>query len=200
MEEQTRPKGKVASSTLARGTRNLVATLFADKFLACKRRMPDERRVRRRARELYGFCERSELEAVKTRGRLLLGAPGIMNNTIKISENKQFKIAASLNNQEVGELIYKIPKDDAGGRNLEINWLKVDKSHRRRHIATQLLNFFINKAAKKGVIWISFWTGREMEENQTYGLYKKLGFKQVFTQDDYYAPGIPTRLFVKRLN
>jgi len=47
---------------------------------------------------------------------------------------------------------------------------------------------------------VSFWTGKEIEQNKGYSLYEKVGFKEVTYQKDYYEKNIGVRLFVKRLN
>jgi len=107
------------------------------------------------------------------------------------------RIATFLNKEEVGYLTYRFPDDVAGKKNLELVFLYVKPEFRRMGIATVLLQFILKAFSK--VTWISFWTGKEAEVDQSYPLYLKNGFQQLCYQEDYYEKGIGTRLFAKKM-
>lgn len=111
---------------------------------------------------------------------------------------KRKKIIAIENGETIGHLLFNYPKDHSHKRNIDIGNVYVKPEHRRKGIATQMLQTFLDNFKDK-IIWASLWTNEEMEANKTYGLYKKLGFEELVHQPDYYKKGIGTRLFVKRL-
>ena len=96
-----------------------------------------------------------------------------------------------------GYATFHHPEDYSGKRNLEIDFIYVPPKFRRKGIATQLLNFLMEKYKK--VTWISLWTSIDSEKDESWRLYEKLGFKQLAYQEDYYKKGWGTRLFVKRM-
>ncbi len=101
-----------------------------------------------------------------------------------------------LGNTQVGYLEFIYPNDKARYRNIEITWIEIYKKYRKRKYGTLLLEYFIDTFKDK--VWISLWTSKEMEKNKSYTFYTKVGFKEAIVQDDYYAKGIPTRLFILR--
>ncbi|OGF20345.1 hypothetical protein A2Y83_00690 [Candidatus Falkowbacteria bacterium RBG_13_39_14] len=107
------------------------------------------------------------------------------------------KIIAKQGKFQAGYLKFSYPKDLAGYRNIEIDYIYVKPKYRRIGIATQMIKFFLKKF--KNIVWVSLWTGRQMEIDKSYNLYKKLNFKQLAYQADYYDKNIGTRLFVKRI-
>ncbi len=106
------------------------------------------------------------------------------------------KFVAFLDDLFVGDLKYKFSDDLGRRRNVEIKYIHVIPAMRRKGIATKLIKHFLEYTMDR--VWISLWTGKESEVNKTYSLYEKCGFEQKTICEDYYAPGIPTRLFTKR--
>ena len=53
---------------------------------------------------------------------------------------------------------------------------------------------------KEKIVWVSLWTGYEIEKNNLTNIYKNLGFEEKYYQEDYYKKGIGARLFTIRLN
>jgi ribosomal protein S18 acetylase RimI-like enzyme len=100
----------------------------------------------------------------------------------------------------VAYLYFKYARDESKYRNVELSYLHVNPSYRRQGIGTLLTKHFLKYFKKRGVIWASLWTGKDIEITKGYTIYKRLGFKQVALQRDYHTKGIGTRLFVKRLN
>ena len=49
-----------------------------------------------------------------------------------------------------------------------------------------------------GVVWITFWTGKNIEIKKGFALFQKVGFQEVHILPDYYADGVPTRFYVRR--
>lgn len=118
-----------------------------------------------------------------------------------IHNNKTRKFTAILNKKVIGYLKYSFPKDASaknGNRNIQIDYIFINITHRRKGLASNLMSHFLKFS--KGLVWVSLWTGKEAEINKTYGLYKKHGFQQKAMYKDYYENGIPTRLFVKRMS
>lgn len=115
-----------------------------------------------------------------------------------IFDDQTMKIACLYKDKKVGYLKFTYPKDISGKRNITIEYIYVNPRFRRKKMATRMIEFFLKKFS--GVVWVSLWTGKQMEINKFYGLFKKLGFKQIAFQADYYEDGIGTRLFVKKLN
>ena len=100
----------------------------------------------------------------------------------------------------VAYLYFKYARDESKYRNVELSYLHVSPSYRRKGIGTLLTKHFLKYFKDKGIVWASLWTGKDIELTKGYVMYKKLGFKQIAIQKDYYSEGIATRLFVKRLN
>ncbi len=109
---------------------------------------------------------------------------------------------ALVGNEVVGSMMVANPDDTSGLRNIEIDWIEVNPNNRKMGIATKMLNFFIDDLATNHpeVVWLSFWTGEDLERNGGFTLYEKIGLKQVYVQEDYYDKGVSTRLFVKRIH
>lgn len=82
-------------------------------------------------------------------------------------------------------------------RNVEVKTLWVFSGYRRKGVATELLKFLEGKIQ---VLWISLWTGMNIEVDNGYELFNKAGYTEACVLPDYYASGVATRLFVKRLN
>ena len=108
------------------------------------------------------------------------------------------KIVALEKGKQIGYLTFRHPNDISGKRNLELVYLYVKPAFRRQGMATKMLRFLLNHS--KNIIWISIWTGRQLERDKAYELYEKIGFKEVTFQPDYYEKGAGTRLFVKRMS
>jgi ribosomal protein S18 acetylase RimI-like enzyme len=106
------------------------------------------------------------------------------------------RLIVYLDNESIGYLEYKFPDDYGEHRNVEIKYVQVIPTMRRKGIATKLINHFLEYSKDK--VWVSLWTGRESEIDKTYGLYEKLGFEQKMIYEDYYEDGVPTRLFTRR--
>lgn len=107
------------------------------------------------------------------------------------------KIVAIEKGKILGYVTFDYADDVSGKRNLEISYVYVSPKHRRKGIAIQMLEMIIEKF-KNRVVWISLWTGIEAEEEGSWKLYKKIGFKELAIQKDYYKKGIGTRLFGKK--
>lgn len=116
---------------------------------------------------------------------------------MKIKSDGNKKIIAVDGGKIIGYLKWNHPQDYNPKRNVEIEWIEVNPRYRRQGIARKLIKFFLKKF--RNIVWVSLWTGREMEINKSYSLYKKLGFKEIAYQEDYYLDGVGTRLFVKRI-
>ena len=56
---------------------------------------------------------------------------------------------------------------------MEFCWLYINSEYRRKGIATKLIKEFLKNF--KNIVWVSFWTGKDLEKEKAYGLYKKLG-------------------------
>lgn len=96
----------------------------------------------------------------------------------------------------LGFLRYIVPDDFSGKRNVEIDRLFVYSSFRGRGVGRALVERML--ADNKNKEWISLWTGFGMEATKSYSFWKKMGFKQLAVQNDYYAPFVPTRLFARK--
>jgi ribosomal protein S18 acetylase RimI-like enzyme len=99
-----------------------------------------------------------------------------------------------------GYIEYTYSKDHSFPRNVSIDWIKVKKKFRRQRVATKLITILIENLKKENVVWVSLWTGYEMEKNNAMMLFKNLGFIEGTYQEDYYEDGIGTRLFIKKLS
>ncbi len=109
------------------------------------------------------------------------------------------RIAAIENGKTVGYLRFYHPKerDTVGSkRNIVIDYMFVKPECRRKGIATKMLQFFLRHFKK--VVWVTLWTGKQSENDKSYVLYKKLGFKKLAYQSDYYQKGMGTHLFAKK--
>ncbi len=109
------------------------------------------------------------------------------------------KIIAQENSRQIGYLNYRYPNDKSGTRNLEIESLYVLPSCRRKGVASSMIALLTKKAKNMKIVWISLWTSKDMEKDKSQQFYKKLGFKKLAEQKDYYKKGISTTLFVKRV-
>lgn len=91
----------------------------------------------------------------------------------------------------VGKVVADTDHDETRDRNIYICNLWVHPDYRRQGIAKKL----IERCLDLPFTWCFLWTGRETEETGSYALYEKCGFKELARLDDYYAPGVPTRLY-----
>jgi GNAT superfamily N-acetyltransferase len=121
-----------------------------------------------------------------------------MKDKIIVKKTGKNKIIAYLGKEKAGSLTYFHPQDAAGKRNIEFDWLYVYPKHRRKGVATAIIKYFIAKYKNK-CVWLSFWTGKDVEIDKSHKLYTKLGFKEKAHQEDYYEKGLGTRLYVMRL-
>ncbi|MBS3087376.1 GNAT family N-acetyltransferase [Candidatus Pacearchaeota archaeon] len=117
---------------------------------------------------------------------------------LKIVKKKGFLFAFH-ENKKVGYLKYSYPQDDSKKRNMNINYVYVDLKYRRRGIAKELIKRFMVLAKERGCVWVDLWTSKDIELMKATKMYRKLGFKEIAHQKDYYCDGVATRLFVKRL-
>jgi ribosomal protein S18 acetylase RimI-like enzyme len=117
---------------------------------------------------------------------------------MKIKFLDKNKIVALEGDKKIGYLTFKHPNDLTPKRNMEMVYIYVKPKFRLQGIATKMLRFFLNHF--KDVVWVSIWTGRQMEVDKGFDLYRKLGFKEQCFQADYYEKGIGTRLFAKRIS
>lgn len=118
---------------------------------------------------------------------------------MRIQAQSNTKIVARDNGKIVGYVTFGHPHDDSKKRNLEIRFVYVAPTFRRQGIATMLLTTLLKRYHRK-VTWVSLWTWTETERDGSWKLYKKLGFKQLAIEKDYYEQGVPTRLFAKRID
>ena len=103
--------------------------------------------------------------------------------------------------KKIGYLKYNFPNDASaknGNRNVQIDYIYVSPAYRRQGIASKLMVAMLEFA--KDMMWVSLWTGRQAEIDESFTLYRKFGFQQKVIQRDYYEKGIPLRLFVKRMS
>lgn len=98
----------------------------------------------------------------------------------------------------IGYLEFNHPNDQSKQRNLEIDYIYVKPKFRHKNVASNMIQFLINKYKK--VTWISLWTGQEIEKAKKIHFWTENGFTKIAQQNDYYAKGINTSLFVKRIN
>ena len=115
--------------------------------------------------------------------------------TFKVREGSNKIILYNPQNENVGYIKYQYPLDPSGQRNIEIAYLFIKPKFRRKGYATVLLEYFLDKFKDK--TYISLYTSKGIEQTKGFTIYEKLGFKQICCLDDYYAPRIPIRLFVK---
>lgn len=96
-----------------------------------------------------------------------------------------------LNNKVIGFISYSVIYDRA-----ELNYIYVDEKYRKEHIASNLLEFFIEIAISNKCKNITL----EVSCNNYIGinLYKKYGFKEVAIRKNYYN-GIDGILMMKEL-
>src|SRR3989338_3815142 len=85
---------------------------------------------------------------------------------------KRKKIIAIENGKVIGHLRFNYPNDHSNRRNINIDDIYVKPEYRRKGIATQMIQTFLDNSRGK-IVWASLWTNEEMETNKTYGLYKK---------------------------
>jgi ribosomal protein S18 acetylase RimI-like enzyme len=119
---------------------------------------------------------------------------------IRRKKDKMSRIKISDGVSVAGFLDYYYPKDHGYKRNVNIHWIEVRVKYRRKGLATKLLTTLINYVKKEGIVWISLWTGYDMEKDNAMELFRKMGFIEGTYQPDYYEPGVGTRLFVKRID
>ena len=117
---------------------------------------------------------------------------------IQIKNLNKNRIIAVEEGKRVGYLKFTHPGDSSGKRNLVIDYVYIKPEHRRKGIANKLIKFILKHFKNK--VWISLWTSEEAEKDKSYSLYKKIGFKELAYQADYYKKGVGTHLFVKRLS
>ena len=98
------------------------------------------------------------------------------------------------NGEKIGFLRFSVPIDSSKNRNIELDYVEIDEKYRGLGYGTQLIKAFMDK--HKSCVWISLWTSEELERKKGWKIYKRLGFKQLAYQRDYYATGVGTRLFV----
>ena len=104
------------------------------------------------------------------------------------------------NNKVVGFVRYNYSNDYSKKRNIDIEWVEIFKKYKRQGFATKLLKELLAKLKKEKIVWVSLWTGYEIEKNNLTNIYKNLGFEEKYYQEDYYKKGIGARLFTIRLN
>ena len=102
------------------------------------------------------------------------------------------RITATSNEEPVGYLDFIYNGDESKGRNVEIQMIYTNPEHRRQGIARTLLEILKTKI---DAVWFTLWTGKQCEIDGSYKLYSELEFEEVTKLDDYYATGIPARLF-----
>lgn len=100
----------------------------------------------------------------------------------------------------VAYLYFKYARDESKYRNVELSYLHVNPSYRRQGIGTLLIKHFLKYFKERNIVWVSLWTGKDIEMTKGYTIYTKLGFKLAAKQKDYHAKGIATRLLIKKLN
>ena len=88
-------------------------------------------------------------------------------------------------NKNIGYLKFQYPEDSSGKRNIVMNYIFIRPEYRRRGLAKKLLIFTLSYFKRNKIIWVSLWTGKEIEQNKAYSLYEKVGFKEVACQEDY---------------
>ncbi len=119
---------------------------------------------------------------------------------MKIKFISKNKIVALEKGKMVGYVKFHHPDHIYGKRNLLIDYVYVKPSYRRKGIATQMLKLFLDNFKNKNIVWVNLWTGDETENDKAFSLYKKLGFKELAFEPDYYKKGVGTRLFAKRIS
>ncbi len=126
-----------------------------------------------------------------------------MNQLSVIHNEKTCRFSALEDGDEAGYLEYCFPKDESNDtvkRNIQIDYLYVKDSYRRKGIGMLLMQEVIDFAKNSKLVWISLWTGKEIEMKGACSIYTKAGFIQKAMQEDYYDDQIATRLFIKRIN
>lgn len=107
-------------------------------------------------------------------------------------------LIATKNDERVGFLRFDFAEDESKPRNVESKWLWVNEDYRRLGIATILIQTLFEVCDGMGVVWITFWTGKNIETKKGFTLFQKVGFQEAYVLPDYYAEGIPTRFYVRQ--
>ena len=116
----------------------------------------------------------------------------------KIRFQNKTKIVVLDGDKEIGYLNFDYADDASKKRNIEISYMYVNPNYRKMGIGSKMIEFLIKN--KPTVIWISLWTGKEIEKIKATDFYLKNKFKKLAYQEDYYEKGIGTTLFVRKLN
>jgi len=116
---------------------------------------------------------------------------------LKFKTDKKI-IALGDKGQEIGYLDFGYSQDASNNRNIDIIYMHVKPEYRKMHIGSAMIKFLIDN--KPDVVWISLWTGKEMERIKGNKFYIKNGFKKMCHHKDYYEKGIGTTLFARKIN
>jgi ribosomal protein S18 acetylase RimI-like enzyme len=117
---------------------------------------------------------------------------------IKLEKHKK-RVVARHQRKLIGYLAFEYPNDLSEKRNVNILEIYVQPQLRRLGIATKLLEYFL-QYFKKTIVWVSLWTGKQIEIQKGLKLYTRLGFKSLAYQEDYYAKNVGTHLYGKKLS
>lgn len=117
---------------------------------------------------------------------------------IKIKFKSKNKIVALEGRKKVGYLNFGYAADASRGRNIGISYMYVRPEFRRKGIGSKMLNFLIINKPK--AVWLSLWTGKEIEKLKAADFYLKNGFKKLAHQEDYYEKGVGVTLFAKKIS
>jgi len=125
-----------------------------------------------------------------------------MAENVVIKHKSKYQLIAKVAGQDAGYLRFSYTGDEAQKRAMELEWVEVYPKFRGLGIGTKLIKFFLKEVKKKypSVIWVSLWTGKELEKSGHINLYQAVGFKLLVVQRDYYDKGVHCRLYAKKIH
>lgn len=125
-----------------------------------------------------------------------------MAENVVIRHKSKYQLIAKVAGQEAGYLRFSYTGDEAQKRAMELEWVEVYPKFRGLGVGTKLIKYFLKEVKEKypSVIWVSLWTGKELEKSGHSNLYQNVGFKLLVTQRDYYDKGVHCRLYAKKVH
>ena len=96
---------------------------------------------------------------------------------IKFKTDKKIVAICDDGKTQLGYLDFGYSNDASNNRNIDIIYMHVKPQFRNMHIGSAMIKFLIDN--KPDVVWISLWTGKEMERIKGTKFYTKNGFKKM---------------------
>lgn len=125
-----------------------------------------------------------------------------MSNNVVIKHKSKYRLVARVDGRDAGYLRFRYAGDEALKRAMELEWVETYPKWRGLGVGTKLIKFFLKEIKTKypSVVWVSLWTGKEIESEGRHNLYKTIGFKLLAIQKDYYDKKIHCRLYAKKVH